>query len=169
MEFAYFVFHGQVMGRPNRLYLCNHHASDQPDALYWAISDRQSREFTIGLCLDSFLCTFCVSRNNHSEWISLAIGRDYDGVETVGDRIVASSEIYKLNGDLILKGEYEISLDQKTSTYSLRERFHEFEDLQSDLDLWNEYELTRISPHIIGNPDLEGIPSLSAIFRLDDL
>ena len=82
---------------------------------------------------------------------------------------MASSEIYKLNGDLILKGEYEISLDQKTSTYSLRERFHEFEDLQSDLDLWNEYELTRISPHIIGNPDLEGIPSLSAIFRLDDL
>ena len=77
-------------------------------------------------------------------------------MEKIGNRMVASSDIYKLNGEMILKGEYEISWNEKTSTYSLKERFHEFEDLQSDLDLWNEYELTRISPHIIGNPDLEG-------------
>ena len=56
--------------------------------------------------------------------------RDYDGVSKEGGALVAGSVLFKLNGDSLLKGEYEISRhkDDEVDVWTLKERFAEFED-----------------------------------------
>eukprot|EP01083_Nonionella_stella_P078610 215218_1 len=124
----------EVMGRPHRLYVCDSvDAPDNKKALYWSVADRTSNEY------------------------SVALGRDYDGVEYDGDNVYsARCDIFRLYGDRVLQGYYEMVFDKEALTFHLRERFPELEDGQADTEIWNEYDLVKLSPAIVGNPDLEG-------------
>eukprot|EP01084_Bolivina_argentea_P156115 272059_1 len=124
----------EVMGRPHRLYICDtDRMAENKKALYWSVADRTANEYAV------------------------AVGRDYDGVEMDGDGVyVSRCDIFKLYGDRILKGYYEIIFDASELVFSLRERFPELENGQADEEIWNEYELVKLSPAIVGNPDLEG-------------
>ena len=79
-----------------------------------------------------------------------------DGVYFETDKYVARSDIIRLYGSEILRGYYELIFDPDKFVYSLRERFPELEDGEADTEVWNEYELAKLSPAIVGNQDLEG-------------
>ena len=72
------------------------------------------------------------------------------------DKYVARSDIIRLYGKDVLRGYYELVFDPEQVTYSLRERFPELEDGEADTEMWNEYELIKLSPAIVGNANLEG-------------
>ena len=86
-----------------------------------------------------------------------AVGRDSDGVEYDGEnRYTARCAMFKLYGNRILEGYYEIILDKKNMAYLLRERFPQLEDSETDVIPWNEYELSNVSTASVGNPKLLG-------------
>ena len=89
------------------------------------------------------------------------VGRDYNGVafdEEAGTYSLESN-IFRLYGTRHLQGYYKLVFDAATHSYALYERYPELEDAQTGADeeeMWNRYELTKISPSLVGNPRLMG-------------
>eukprot|EP01084_Bolivina_argentea_P034647 64142_1 len=129
----------EIMNRPHKLYICtNDKDSSQQNDLYWSVTDVTTNEYVI------------------------AVGRGIGGLEVdyATEGLSAQSEMFRLYGDKIVKGEYALSLHDK---YVLRERFPELIELnESDnydisiSDGWTTFELRKISPFIVGNTNLHG-------------
>ena len=73
-------------------------------------------------------------------------------------RFAVQSKMFRLYGADVIEGQFELGFNFEHG-YILRERFPELidQDLQEDLfyDGWSTYQVSKISPAIVGNTELE--------------
>ena len=74
--------------------------------------------------------------------------------------VVMECDVFQLFGDSVIQGQYKLELSFETG-YVLSERFPELIDAdlsEEDLfyDGWSSYQVSKISPDIVGNTALEG-------------
>eukprot|EP01084_Bolivina_argentea_P065493 119381_1 len=131
----------EIMGSPYRMYICN---NPESMSMYWAVANLANIENT----------------NEYTE----VVGRDSDGIKFDGKHTyTASCSIYRLFGERHLEGYYRLVFDDMTGEYTLHERYPELEDHQTgaeDEEIWNTYTLTKISPGLVGNPQMMGYQCL---------
>jgi len=135
----------EIMGAPYRLYVCG--PSDDPaDGVYWSVAKLNE---------------------DHTNEYTMVVGRDKDGIESDGESGASSIScaVFRLYGDRHLQGYYRLEYrpgsggEGDSDSWTLFERYPELEDGQTGAEaeeLWNHYELNKVSGSIVGNPRLFG-------------
>ena len=94
-------------------------SSEPDDVLYWAVADTTANEYTIGLLIMHSLGHYMFSPKHRHNYPETAVGRDETGFEPDYEsdvpRLVAHCDIFKLHGDQIMKGYYELALEMVES------------------------------------------------------
>ena len=93
----------------------------------------------------------------------IVVGRDFNGPKKDGHVWTAEASIFRLFGERTLQGYYKLVFDADAFTWQLFERYPELMDGQTGADeeeLWNVYDLVKVSQSIVGNPQMHGYQCL---------